>query len=61
MISTECESHGLYQLQISAHVGAIMDSPSLIHAGWVILVLPTCNNLFQICLLYLVYRVSCVS
>jgi len=32
MIATECESHGLYQLQISAHVGAIMDSPSLIHA-----------------------------
>jgi len=32
MIGTECESHGLYQLQISAHVGAIMNSPSLIHA-----------------------------
>ena len=32
MIGTGCESHGLYQLQISAHVGAIMDSPSLIHA-----------------------------
>jgi len=31
MICTRCESHGLYQLQISAHVGAIMDSPSLIH------------------------------
>ena len=28
MIGTGCESHGLYQL----HVGAIMDSPSLIHA-----------------------------
>jgi len=32
MIGTGCESHGLYQLQIYAHVGAIMDSPSLIHA-----------------------------
>ena len=32
IIDTECESHGLYQLQISTHVGAIMDSPSLIHA-----------------------------
>jgi len=32
MIGTECESLGLYQLQISAHVGAIMHSPSLIHA-----------------------------
>jgi len=32
MIGTGCESHGLFQLQISAHVGAIMDSPSLIHA-----------------------------
>jgi len=32
MIGTGCESHGFYQLQISAHVGAIMDSPSLIHA-----------------------------
>jgi len=27
MIGTGCESHGLYQLQIFAHVGAIMDSP----------------------------------
>jgi len=32
MIGTGCESHGLYQLQIFAHVGAIMFSPSLIHA-----------------------------
>jgi len=32
MIGTGCESHGLYQLQISAQVGTIMDSPSLIHA-----------------------------
>ena len=32
MIGTGCEFHGLYQLQIFAHVGAIMDSPSLIHA-----------------------------
>jgi len=32
MIGTGCESHGLDQLQIFAHVGAIMDSPSLIHA-----------------------------
>ena len=32
MIDTGCESHGLYQLHISAHVGAIIDSPSLIHA-----------------------------
>jgi len=29
MIGTGCESH---ELQIYAHVGAIMDSPSLIHA-----------------------------
>ena len=32
MIGTRCESHGLYQLQTFAHVGAIMDSKSLIHA-----------------------------
>ena len=32
MIGTGCESHGIYQLQISAHVDAIMDSPSRIHA-----------------------------
>jgi len=32
MIGTRSESHGLYQLQISAHVGVIIDSPSLIHA-----------------------------
>jgi len=32
MIAIGCESHELYQLQISAHVGAIMNSPSLIHA-----------------------------
>jgi len=32
MIGTECESHGLYQLQIFVHVGTIMDSPSLIHS-----------------------------
>jgi len=32
MIGTGCESHGLYQLHIYAHVGVIMDSPSLIHA-----------------------------
>jgi len=31
MIGIRCESHGLYQLQISAHVGTIMDSTSLIH------------------------------
>ena len=32
MIGIGCESHGLYQLQIFAQVGTIMDSPSLIHA-----------------------------
>jgi len=32
MIGTGCKSHGLYQLRISAHVAAIMFSPSLIHA-----------------------------
>ena len=32
MIDTECESHGIYQLQIFANVGMIIDSPFLIHA-----------------------------
>jgi len=32
MIDTGCESHGLYQLQISAHIDTIMDSSSLVHA-----------------------------
>ena len=32
MIGTGCESHGLYQLQISTHVDTIMDSPSFMHA-----------------------------
>jgi len=32
MIGIGCESHGLYQLRIFAHVGVIMGSPSLIHA-----------------------------
>ena len=61
MIGIRCESHALYQLQISAHVSAIMDSTSLIHLDWVILVLPRCKSLFKVCLMYLVYRVSRVS
>jgi len=32
MIGTGCESHGLYHLQTSAHVGTVIDSPSLLHA-----------------------------
>jgi len=32
MIDTGCESHGLYCLRTSAHVGMVMDSPSLLHA-----------------------------
>jgi len=32
IIGTGCESHGLYHLQTSAHVGMVMDSPSLFHA-----------------------------
>jgi len=32
MIGTRCESHGLYHLRTSAHVGIVMDSPSLLHA-----------------------------
>ncbi|WVY93382.1 hypothetical protein V8G54_032470 [Vigna mungo] len=32
MIGTGCESHGLYLLRPSAHVGVIMKSPSLLHA-----------------------------
>jgi len=31
MIGTRCESHGLYCLRTSAHVGMVMDSPSLLH------------------------------
>jgi len=62
MIGIECESHGLYQLQILAHVGVIMDSSSLsVMLDWVILVLPRCSSLFQVCLMCLLYRVSRVS
>jgi len=32
IISTGCESHCLYNLRASAHVGTIMDSPSLLNA-----------------------------
>jgi len=32
MIGTGCESHGLYHLQTSVHVGTVMNSPSLLHA-----------------------------
>jgi len=32
MIDIGCESHGLYYLQTYAHVGTIMDFPSLLHA-----------------------------
>jgi len=32
MIGTGCESHGLYCLRTSAHVGMVIDSPSLLHA-----------------------------
>ena len=32
MIDTGCESHGLYCLRTSAHIGMVMDSPSLLHA-----------------------------
>jgi len=32
MIGIGCESHGLYNLRTSAHVGMVMESPSLLHA-----------------------------
>ena len=32
MIGTRCESHGLYCLRTSAHIGMFMDSPYLLHA-----------------------------
>jgi len=32
VIDTGCESHGLYHLRPSTHIGAIMESPSLLHA-----------------------------
>jgi len=32
MIGTECESHGLYHLRPPSHVGAAMESTSLLHA-----------------------------
>ena len=32
MIGTRCESHGLYHLRTSAHVGTVMNSPSLLDA-----------------------------
>ncbi|XP_052725874.1 retrovirus-related Pol polyprotein from transposon TNT 1-94 isoform X3 [Vigna angularis] len=32
MIGTGCESHGLYHLRPSPHVGVVMESPSLLHA-----------------------------
>jgi len=32
IIGTECESHGLYYLRTTAHVGTVMDSPSLLHS-----------------------------
>ena len=32
VIDTGCKSHGLFHLRTSAHVGTVMDSPSLIHA-----------------------------
>ena len=30
MIGTGCESHGLYHLRPSSHVGAVMESPPLL-------------------------------
>ena len=32
MIGIGCESHGLYHLHPSTHVGVVMESPSLLHA-----------------------------
>ena len=32
VIGTGCESHGLYHLRPSSHVGAVMESPPLLHA-----------------------------
>jgi len=32
IIGTECESHGLYYLRTTAHVGTVMNFPSLLHA-----------------------------
>jgi len=32
IIGTGCESHGIYYLRTTAHVGTVMDSPSLLHA-----------------------------
>jgi len=32
LIGTGCESHGLYHLCPSTHVGAVIESPSLLHA-----------------------------
>ena len=32
IIGTGCESHGIYYLRTTAHVGTVMDSPFLLHA-----------------------------
>ena len=61
MIGTGCESHGLYQLQISHMLARLWILHLSFMLGWVIIVLPRCNNLFQVCLMCLVYHVSRVS
>ena len=60
IIGTGCESHGIYYLRTTAHVGTVTDSPSFLHVQLGHLSLPRCSNLFQIypsCPVYLVSRV----
>jgi len=61
MIDTGYESHDFINYK-SLHMLARLwiHHPSFM-LSWVILVLPRCNNLFQVCLTYLVYRMSRVS
>ena len=62
MIGIGCESHGLFINYRSLHMLAQL---WILHLsfmlGWVILVLPRCSSLFQVCLMCLLYRVSRVS
>ena len=61
VICTRCESHGLYHLRPSTHIGAVMESPSLFHAQLGHPSLAKLHSLSLPCPSYLVWCVSRVN
>jgi len=47
-LGTGCESHGICYLRTNAHVGTVMDSPSLLHAQLSSQNVATCSKFIQV-------------